>query len=96
MSKRDFESQLVKLDVREAELLRMDDELRAAGVFVPSAKAKAPLFADERSFDPSFHHSIAANQHTPVYLQDWVSKHENDPAVAVSINLVTSVDWVLI
>ncbi len=80
VSKRDFTSQLVKLDVREAELLRMDDELRAAGVFVPtSAKAKAVAFADERSFDPSFHHGIAANQHTPIYLQDLVSEHENDP-----------------
>ncbi len=64
----------------------MDDELRAAGVFVPtSAKAKAVAFADERSFDPSFHHGIAANQHTPIYLQDLVSEHENDPAVSVSV-----------
>jgi len=93
VSKRDFESQLVKLDVREAELLRMDDELRAAGVFVPSAKAKAPAFADERSFDPSFHHSIAANQHTPIYLQDWVSEHENDPAIA---NFVTDLNKYLL
>ena len=74
------------MDICEAQILRMEEELRGAGVWMPPSKGKAINLqqVETATMDPTLHHHVAKSNNDPIYLEKWIGDHPNDPALKVS------------
>ncbi|KAI0634460.1 hypothetical protein C8Q77DRAFT_1217600 [Trametes polyzona] len=78
------DAQMVKMDVREATIRRMGQELSELGVDVPGSSqlpGTPPETSDTADLSPSEHHHIAQNEKTPISLPQWLRECPDDVAV---------------
>ncbi|KAI1782270.1 hypothetical protein LXA43DRAFT_906329, partial [Ganoderma leucocontextum] len=90
------EQQVINLDARETCMYHMAHELQEHSVDIPGLPSHQADTEEPRAIQASEHHHIADSQKNIISLLEWQREHPDDPAVQVSMSLLSQLQLVLI